>query len=355
MSYGMGVSVGMQGEFFNAILAQIHAQTSHMDMLDRLLSMMPVTGRLDVRCHFGSPWRIDHPESNERELPYHILLRGEAVVEGETGGADEPTLRMKAGDIVVFPSGSAHRLHDGSGDAPRAVQERHQNGLTITTNGSADASIDVLCGRFVLPAVPQQLLRDHLPRRLIVSSVAAGDGQTRDAAFAATRLARVIELMREEALEQRAGSAAVVDHLSGALFALTLRSASESGHAPRGLLALAQRHRLQPALTAMFDEPEKPWTLAQLAELCHMSRATFARHFDEAISRSATDVLTEIRMALAGRKLAQTTMSVAEIGETVGYRSEAAFQRVFKRQVGITPAKWRMQATRIAAPEVRSS
>ena len=91
----------------------------------------------------------------------------------------------------------------------------------------------------------------------------------------------------------------------------------------------------------MFDEPEKPWTLPQLAELCHMSRATFARHFEEAISRSASDVLTEIRMALAGRKLAQTAMSVAEIGEAVGYRSEAAFQRVFKRQVGMTPAKWR--------------
>ncbi|QND99071.1 urease operon transcriptional activator [Burkholderia cenocepacia] len=355
MSYGMGVSVGMRGGFFNAILPQLHAQTSHMEMLDRLLSMMPVTGRLDVRCHFGAPWRIDHPESSEWELPYHILLRGEAVVECETHGEDEPTLRMKAGDIVVFPSGSAHRLHDGSGDAPRAARERHSNGLTVATNGSADASTDVLCGRFVLPAVPQQLLRDHLPRRLLVSSVTAGDGPTRDAAFAATRLARVIELMREEALEQRAGSAAVVDHLSGALFALTLRSASEADHAPRGLLALAQRHRLQPALAAMFDEPEKPWTLAQLAERCHMSRATFARHFDEAISRSATDVLTEIRMALAGRKLAQTTMSVAEIGESVGYRSEAAFQRVFKRQVGMTPAKWRMRSSRTAGPDAHSS
>ncbi|ONN96982.1 AraC family transcriptional regulator, partial [Burkholderia cenocepacia] len=95
----------MRDRFFNAILPQLHAQTSHMEMLDRLLSMMPVTGRLDVRCHFGSPWRIDHPESSEWELPYHILLRGEAVVECEPDGEDEPTLRMKAGDIVVFPSG----------------------------------------------------------------------------------------------------------------------------------------------------------------------------------------------------------------------------------------------------------
>jgi len=226
--------------------------------------------------------------------------------------------------------------------------------LTIVTNGSADEGADVLCGRFVLPAVPQQLMRDHLPGRLLVSSVSGGDGQARDAAFAATRLARVIELMREEAFEQRPGCAAVVNQLSGALFALTLRCASNTDQAPRGLLALAQRPRLQPALAAMFDEPEKPWTLPQLAERCHMSRATFARHFDEAISRSASDVLTEIRMALAGRKLAQTAMSVAEIGEAVGYRSEAAFQRVFKRQVGMTPAKWRAHSSRAGIPESSS-
>jgi AraC family transcriptional activator of mtrCDE len=210
---------------------------------------------------------------------------------------------MQAGDIVLFPSGSAHTLRDGSGNPPRAVREQHKDGLTIATNGSTRQGADVLCGRFVLPAVPQQLMRDHLPGRLLVSSVSAGDGQTRDAAFAASRLARVIELMREEAFEQRPGSEAVVNQLSGALFALTLRCASDSDEAPRGLLALAQRQRLQPALAAMFDEAGKPWTLPKLAELCHMSRATFARHFDEAIGRSASDVLTEIRMALAGRKV----------------------------------------------------
>jgi AraC family transcriptional activator of mtrCDE len=319
-----------------------------MQLLDRLLSLMPVTGRLDVRCHFGAPWRIDHPASSEWEIPYHVLLRGEAIVETGAAQNGEPALHMKAGDIVLFPAGGAHRLHDGSGKSPRAVREQHVGELSVVTNSSKREGADVLCGRFVLPAVPRQLMREHLPGRLLVSSVGAAQGPARDAAFAASRLARVIELMREEAFELRPGSEAVVNQLSGALFALTLRCASDSGEAPRGLLALAQRQRLQPALAAMFDEPGKPWTLPALAELCHMSRATFARHFDEAIGRSPSDVLTEIRMAIAGRKLAQTRLPVAEIGEAVGYRSEAAFQRVFKRQVGITPAKWRAQSLRSA-------
>ncbi|WP_251031842.1 cupin domain-containing protein [Paraburkholderia strydomiana] len=57
-----------------------------MELLDRLLSLMPVAGRLDIRCNFGSPWRIEHPESNEWEFPYHVLLRGEAVVESGAQG-----------------------------------------------------------------------------------------------------------------------------------------------------------------------------------------------------------------------------------------------------------------------------
>jgi AraC family transcriptional activator of mtrCDE len=325
-----------------------------MDLLSRLLALMPVAGRLDVRCHFGAPWRIDEPAAETREIPYHVLLRGEAVIEDEHGAP----LRMTAGDIVLFPAGTPHVLHDGSGGAVLAASRRQVNGLTVVTNegasegisegvtGGTSAAADILCGRFLLPAVPQRLLRDHLPGRLLVHSVAPrDDAQTgpRDDEFASSRLARLIQLMREEALEQGPASETLVNHLSGALFALTLRFASHADEPPRGLLALAQRPRLQPALAAMFDEPARPWTLPELAELCHMSRATFARHFDEAIGRSASDVLTEIRMALAGRKLAQTSLAIAEIGEAVGYQSDAAFQRVFKRQVGMTQAQWRAQ------------
>lgn len=109
----------------------------------------------------------------------------------------------------------------------------------------------------------------------------------------------------------------------------------------KGLLALAGKPRLQPAVAAMFDTPERPWSLPDLALLCHMSRATFARHFDEALGRSASDVLTEIRMTKAGRMLASTDLPVGAVGEAVGYQSEAAFQRVFKRHVGVTPSHWR--------------
>jgi AraC family transcriptional regulator, activator of mtrCDE len=170
MSGGMDVSVGAQPDRFNVKMLQINAPTSHMELLDRLLSLMPIAGRVDVRCHFGSPWRLDEPSAGEWEIQYHVLLRGEAVVELGSNGRSEPALRMRAGDIVLFPAGSAHTLHDGSGKRARAARKEHVAGLTIATNNSTREGADILCGRFVLPAVPRQLLRDHLPERLIVSS-----------------------------------------------------------------------------------------------------------------------------------------------------------------------------------------
>ena len=309
-----------------------------MDLLSRLLALIPVSGTVDVRCHYGAPWRHPYPAAQLREIPYHILLRGSALVESD----DAPPLRMGAGDILLFPSGEAHVLVDDSGEPARERRRSRSASLTVIRNGGKNAAANMLCGRFLLPSVPQQLLRDNLPRQLLVRG--AGADADIGASDAGSRLARLIQLMREEALEQGPGSEAMMNHLSGALFGMTLRFASEALVPPRGLLALARRPRLQPAFNAMFERPGVAWSLPELARLCSMSRATFTRHFSAATGRSAADLLSEIRMTLAGRLLAQTARSVADIGQEVGYQSDAAFQRAFKKQVGATPAQWRQQA-----------
>jgi AraC family transcriptional activator of mtrCDE len=150
--------------------------------------------------------------------------------------------------------------------------------------------------------------------------------------------------MKTESASENLGSAAMLDALSTALFALILRQASEVGTASEGLLALAGNPKLAPALTAMFNEPAHPWTLPELAALCHMSRATFIRHFQERLGRSAADLLTEIRMTVAANALRHTDNSTGAIAELAGYQSEAAFQRSFKQYMGFTPAQWRKQA-----------
>lgn len=320
---------------------------------------MPVSGRVDIRCHFGAPWEIDEPAAGAREIRYHVLLSGRAVLEDGNG----PPEQLEAGDIIMFPVGSPHRIHDGSGALPAPATVRRNITMNVAENSGTGESVDILCGFFVLGAVPERLLRDHLPARLVVRSrapkraLAQANGHENGAdadaealkSVGGSRLARLIELMREEAMDESPGSETLVNHLSAALFALTLRFASEGAHPPHGLLALASRPRLQAAVSAMFDSPGEAWTLDQFASLCNMSRATFVRQFQEAIGRSATDVLTEVRMTIAGRELLQSSVPVGDIGEKVGYQSEAAFQRVFKKQIGVTPARWRASGGNVQA------
>ncbi|WP_233833767.1 AraC family transcriptional regulator [Paraburkholderia sp. ZP32-5] len=306
-----------------------------MDLVSRLLTLMPVTGTLDTHCQFGAAWRIDGRATVGREIAWHVLLSGTAILEDDDG----PLVRMEAGDVVLFPAGRAHVLHDGSGKAASAPIFIQEAGFGVARNGSDSASgaaAELLCGRFLLPSAPRQLLREYLPERVLVrgrslTSVLPVDDQ----------LARVIQLMHEEVARRRPGCKAVINHLCGALFVLALRFASNDLDAPRSLLALTNQPHLRPAIDAMFDEPSKPWTLPDLAALCRQSRATFMRNFNEASGRSASDLLMEIRMAIAARCLAQTELTIGTIGMEVGYWSKAAFHRAFKRYAGVTPAQWR--------------
>ena len=133
----------------------------------------------------------------------------------------------------------------------------------------------------------------------------------------------------------------MLNALSTAMFTLVLRLASETEDSPRGILALAGHPRLAPAVAALFNEPARAWSLPDLARLCNMSRATLARLFREKLGRSASDLLTDIRMTLAANELKRSSLSTGAVAESVGYQSEAAFQRAFKAHMGITPAQWR--------------
>jgi AraC family transcriptional activator of mtrCDE len=183
------------------------------------------------------------------------------------------------------------------------------------------------------------LLRNFLPPRLVVH---AGDHKIETVRSAtATQTAGLVSLMRGESAADHLGGRAMLNALSTAMFALVLRLASEADDAPVGLLALAGHPRLAPALAALFNEPARAWSLPELARLCNMSRATLARQFQEKLGRSASDLLTDIRMTVAANELKKPSMSTGAVADAVGYQSEAAFQRAFKSRMGTTPAQWR--------------
>ena len=304
-----------------------------MDWLSRLFEMMPVRGRLDLRCSYGAPWRIDQGPGEANEIPYHAVVGGSATLEDPAGGKP---LQLKMGDILLLPGNPRHVMHDGSGvRAKRAQNHQHLN-LVISENAGSGERLDLLCGHFAIAPPHDRLLRNYLPPRLVVHAGA----RSRQPETAA-QLAGLVALMRNESGDDQLGGRAMLNALSTAMFALVLRLASETEDAPRGLLALAGHPRLAPAVAALFNEPARAWSLPDLARLCNMSRATLARQFQEKLGRSASDLLTDIRMTLAANELRKSSLSTGAVAETVGYQSEAAFQRAFKSYMGVTPAQWR--------------
>jgi AraC family transcriptional regulator, activator of mtrCDE len=307
-----------------------------LDWLSTLLNMMPISGQLELRCQYTGPWRVAESPSSKGEMPYHVIVDGSAVLEDQDGG---PSQRLEPGDILLLPHGGAHVLHDGGGRRPAKAINRLSLNFTISENVGTGARLDMLCGRFKLTPPHDRVLLNYLPARLIVRTSKTGTNIAQ--AETGAQLTDLVALMRNESGTEALGGRAMLNALSTALFTLTLRFASESDEPPAGLLALAGNPRLAPALTALFHEPAHPWTLPELARRCNMSRATLARQFQEKLNRSASDLLTDIRMTEAANQLKKTSMSIGAIAEAVGYQSEAAFQRAFKHHMGVTPAHWR--------------
>ena len=307
-----------------------------VDWLSRLFEMVTVRGRLDLRCAYGAPWRINQGPGETNEIPYHAVVGGSAVLENPAGGRP---VQLKAGDVLLLPGNPRHVMHDGSGARPKPARNDERLNLVISENAGTGERLDLLCGHFVIAPPHDRLLRDHLPPLLVVHTgdTIASTAHTGTAA----QLSSLVGLMRRESEVDHLGGRAMLNALSTALFALVLRLASEAKDAPIGLLAVAGNPRLAPALAAMFNEPARAWSLPELARLCNMSRATLARQFQEKLGRSASDLLTEIRMTLASNELKKPSMSTGAVADAVGYQSEAAFQRAFKSYMGLTPAQWR--------------
>lgn len=303
-----------------------------VDTLSRLLSLFTLRTSLDIRCALAAPWVLEQPAAMAGVAPYHLIVEGEAAVDAPGG----ERIALRAGDIVVFPQGGAHRLYAGAPEqAQPAVTVPGPAPLRWVANGGDGAPTGILCGQFVFDDGARRVLQPALPAMIVVHASTRPD-------FAG--LLALVTMLRNEAGSARPGAAAVVAQLSGALFTLLLRAWLDDSPATPGLLAVLADRRLGPALRMMLAHPERAWLVEELAQACFMSRATFARVFRQLAGTTPLDALVQLRMIQAAQWLARDKRPVAAIGEAVGYQSEAAFNRVFKRCYGVGPGAWRRAA-----------
>lgn len=324
-----------------------------MDTLSRLLDLARPQASLDLRCLLSGAFDIDHAPMEAGIAPFHLVLGGACVIETVDGAQ----VALQAGDFMLFPRGAAHRVRDvqrSAGGAPVTLGDdgmlpvRRNDGRDAGNNSGTDngnpapAGVDLLCGRFVYAPGPSALLLNALPDPLHVSL---------EGARTVGALQTMIGLMRDEAARRQPGALAIVTAMSQALFAMALRVHGERNAASAGVLALLADARLGASVQGMLSAPERAWTIAELGDLAAMSRATYARRFNERAGITVMDFLTQIRMTLACDLLRRTQRSAAEIGEAVGYQSEAAFGKAFAQSVGVTPGRYRRRPQQEEVPD----
>lgn len=301
-----------------------------MDSLSALVASMGLRGRLDLLCRFAGQWSVPQPASPAGQVPYHVVLAGEGVLE-----VGRERRAFVAGDLVLFPRGAAHTMRHADGATLTYAEVRRPLGRVVEVASDAPHSdFDVLCGTFEL-GQHHALLLQALPEVVHLSTRERDD-------YAG--LQALMRMMRHESVQASPGGDVVIANLSASLFTLVVRTLMAEGELRQGLLALLADARVAPALAAVIAAPAEPWTLERLAEVSRMSRASFARHFAELSSMTPMDVVTALRMDLAARLLRETPRAIELVGEACGYASRAAFGQAFKRVHGTSPAAWRKAA-----------
>lgn len=302
------------------------------DPLGEALHFLRMSGTFYCRSEFTAPWGLDLPAMPDC-LMFHVLTLGECWLEVD---GSEP-LRLVPGDLALVPHGAGHRLLSAPGEAaaglfdlPRAyASDRYE----ILRQGGGGEPTALICGavRFDHPAA-QQLVR-LLPR---VLEARISDPGQRDWLFSTLRL------MEREARVMRPGGETVITRLADILVIQAIRAwIDQDPGAQTGWLGALQDRQLGRALSLIHREPEKDWSLGALADAAAMSRSAFAARFSEKVGMPAMQYVTRWRMHVALGWLQERDIGVVELAERLGYQSEAAFSRAFKRCIGVSPGSVR--------------
>ena len=305
------------------------------DPLSDVLRAVRLDGAFFYAVEASEPWSVEAVAAKDltpRILPgaehlisYHILTAGRCW--GGTIG--QPPVALEPGDVIVFPHGDAHVMSsDPKLQSVPATPGRYPETVTIGNGGRVAATL--VCGFLGCDRRPFNPLLSTLPRRLHLPGLSSGWHQL----FAR----QVIE----ESRAQRVGADSVLTRLAELMFVEVLRRYIETlPPEQRGWLAGLRDDVVGRGLGLLHGAPAHPWTIDELAGGVAMSRSAFADRFTAFVGQPPMQYLAQWRMQLAASRLAAGNAKVATIAEEVGYESEEAFSRAFKRLMGVPPAAWR--------------
>lgn len=305
-----------------------------VDPLGEALHILRMSGSLYSSCEFSAPWGLELPPL-PGVLMFHVVTSGQCWIEVD---GIEPSL-LQPGDLALVPHGEGHRGASEPGQPGPGLFDLHREYLSeryeIIRHGGGGAMTRMVCGvvRFDHPAARH--LVSVLPRLIRVEA---------DSSPQLDWLHSTLRLMAAEARELRPGGETVITRLADILVIQAIRSWIASDPAAQtGWLGALRDRQIGRAITLIHRDPARSWTVADLAHEVAMSRSAFAARFSELVGEPPMQYLARWRMHVALTWLKEDSATVGELAIRLGYQSEAAFSRAFKRFAGVSPGSVRRQ------------
>jgi AraC-like DNA-binding protein len=312
------------------------------DALSDVLRSVRLRGGVFLDARFTAPWAVNSYVAAADCMPilsspaqligYHFLIEGKMMVSVD----GEPAREVRAGEVVLLPRNDTHTLSSALGlaavDGHHLVQPAPDGGLARVDYGGGGAPVRMVCGFLGCEDTSNPII-DSLPRLLTID---VHEATSRDLIETSLRFA-VGEL-----IAGRLAESSVLSRLSELLLVEAVRRYADShGAQQTGWLKGLKDPYVGRALALIHRDIAAPWTAATMAKEVALSRSAFTDRFTSLVGVPPIRYLTAWRMEIAKNHLRETTKSVAQIGYSVGYESEEAFSRAFKREVGMSPAPWR--------------
>jgi AraC-like DNA-binding protein len=317
----------------------VSVQSTSVDPLADVLDLSRVQGALMAHVRAGAPWGLELPKS--AGASFHAVTAGTAWL--RLGG--EAPLQLMPGDVVLLPSGTAHRI--SSTPAGRCIAyDRAAKGRQMSADGELaiggpGAVTTFVCAAYDYDLEVAEPLVSLLPA---VVRVPADPVAGRD-------VAALVELLALEVGARRPGSRAAAARLIDMLLIASIRHWIDDQADPEtsSWLRALRDPDVARVVALLHDRTAEPWTLGALAREVHLSRATLARRFAELVGEPPLTYLARWRMHVAAQRLKYSSDPVGTIARDVGYTSEFAFNRAFARHRGQPPGRYRRLAREAAA------
>jgi len=298
-----------------------------MDALSNVLELIKLKSAVYFKSDFSAPWGMEISEGPFAQ--FHMIVKGKCVLKKH----NQNIIELYAGDIVIFPFGGSHWLAD-------AKESQKEDGLKVVESiwnnnplfKGDNFSTNLICGHFKFDRTVEHSFIESLPTFIHIT-----DMERKEFSWLET----ISNLLIQESGTNNIGNSITQNRLAEVLFIHAIRAYILQNNDKTGFFAALKDAKLSSVLKLVHNNPEKKWTLKNLSSEAGMSRTLFANKFRDIVGETPLHYITNWRILKAKQFLKESSDPIVEVAAKVGYSSEAAFNRVFKKKVLKTPAAYR--------------